>query len=200
MTGKKDKLTRFKEWYSNHPVVSILIVIALIIISADAFTGSIFGLVDRWNRIWGTQIEVVSRPEVVIRDYIPKSFDTNDPRLLGIYRFQLRKQVGESVQVGRCPNEECLTIMIKSIDILHDPPSVMFSIGMVSGGSRFDAASGLGFALALRKGCFEVIRTSINDFYIELVDDRVEHITAVVGFFPGSQPKGVVYGDTAGCP
>jgi hypothetical protein len=199
MPKKKDRLTRFREWYSNHPVWSLVVIVCLVFLAVVSVLAGIVFIYDLLQRESESETVVDTRPTVANDDYVPQSFDVKDHRLLGIHRFQLRTQVGESVQLGKCPDEACLTLKIRSVDIMHEPAQVAFSMGLVSGGSRFDVG-GVGFSMFLRKGCFRIVRTSVSDFYIELVDDRVEHITAVVGFFPGTQREGFVYGDTSGCP
>lgn len=125
-------------------------------------------------------------------------FNRNDPSIEFWKKFDLPKQLNSPIYIGNCPNDPCISLSIDRITLPPEEPAAHISFGAISGRLRA-IPRGFGFNIRLRKGCGAYIRLHEYDFAIEIVDDRVTCLTAVIAFFPGTANEGHCFIDSIGC-
>ena len=210
-----DKVTLRLNWFKNHPVWSIIILMAILLIAITKFGDSLVKLYNwgRWiqDRFVGisqncTSVDTVfedslSNPGGIVGDTRPDTTShierirPNDPALLLLRPYELRKAKGSSVSIGRCPVEPCFLLEFEGIREDDNEPFAEF---VVIGFAGVGGPMSLG--IGLNKGCGCTILSSTYDLSIEVVDESFAGLRLIAAVYKGTGQAGHTFIDEVSCP
>jgi hypothetical protein len=160
----------------NHKAIAYLIA-GLVVIGALAIL--VINVTDAGLRIYGIFGE---KPNAQAKneappDEKPCGFDINDPDLINVRIYDLKNDIGTTLEIGACPEEPCFIINYEGINMMANPPEAEISIGGHLGGLHL--ADGTIFVtIILKKGKGLKVFGQYFDLIFEIQDDHVDFIRA----------------------
>ncbi len=153
-----------------------------------------------WNKlgVWGSAASIMGLIFVLWQyfpsggdtgthsDTAPHSIDLNDPRLKLLRSYDLRKEVGATLDVGSCPKGPCFRLLVDRVNLTADPPYVHVVVSGFWAGNEFFNGGGLGTKVPLLRGCYFTLATRDLDLRFEVEQDTVASLRAWAAIFQGS--------------
>jgi hypothetical protein len=98
-----------------------------------------------------------------------------------IRSYDLRKEPGATIAIGKCPESPCFRITLKGIeDTPNRGPSAQLSFDGVWPGTEW-VPQAVVYALSLKRGCRITFEVPSYDVMFVIEDDRVSSLKAGIG-------------------
>lgn len=108
-----------------------------------------------------------------------------------VTNYDLKKEVGAQIALGKCPQTPCLIFKIEGIDT---PPTgidvATITFRGVWDGATLLSPKAFAFGLPLKKGCRATLKMSQYDVDLVIEDDRYSNVKAGIGISPASSSQG----------
>ena len=122
----------------------------------------------------------------------PSRFDINDPKLINMRKYDLRKDIGSKINIGSCPVPPCLSVTYIGQKPNTDPPKISCLLSN-------EDVSGVKVTFQLRTGCGFTVQTNNVDFEFEIQEDRIHSLSAFGAVLHGSYEKKGLFIKESGC-
>ena len=205
---KNSRVERYLDWIMKHKVVAGFVVFGLIVIALANFTEAIERIIHFSEYILPSKASVPYQAIDTTDDgvsketdtYFPRRIDVNDPAVINVRMYDLRKEAGSSIDIGACPAEPCFRVLYEKMDIDSDPPKVFLHVAGEWEGYDVPRFQGVVLSVPVRRGCGFTLLSPNYNLVFEIQDDRVESIRAWAAILKGTHSGSGLHIKEMSCP